>query len=110
MSPPPGSAHLNFTLGGLVGIGGAIGYFKKGSTPSLVAGLTFGSLLVGSGILISKNDALTGHTLASATTGIMTVAMAQRFMKTQKFMPAGLIATIGAAGCAYNVKKAIEWM
>jgi uncharacterized membrane protein (UPF0136 family) len=105
-----GSAHLNFTLGGLVGIGGAIGYLKKGSTPSLVAGLTFGSLLIGSGVLISKNEAFTGHALASATTGIMTAAMAQRFLKTNKFMPAGLIASVGAVGFAYNVKKAIEWM
>jgi uncharacterized membrane protein (UPF0136 family) len=94
----------------LVGIGGAIGYLKKGSTPSLVAGLTFGSLLIGSGVLISKNEAFTGHALASATTGIMTAAMAQRFLKTNKFMPAGLIASVGAVGFAYNVKKAIEWM
>jgi hypothetical protein len=28
---PPGSAHLNFTLGGLVMVGGVMGYMKKGS-------------------------------------------------------------------------------
>ena len=32
---PPGSAHLNFSLGGLVALGGAMGYMKKGSTMSL---------------------------------------------------------------------------
>mmetsp|Transcript_6558 Transcript_6558/g.15950 ORF Transcript_6558/g.15950 Transcript_6558/m.15950 type:complete len:114 (-) Transcript_6558:2278-2619(-) len=109
MAPPPGSAHLNFTLGGIVLAGGAMGYVKKRSVPSLAAGITFGGLLVGSGILISKNESFKGHALASGATGIMSVAMAQRFFATKKFMPAGMVATLGAAGFAYNAKKAIEW-
>eukprot|EP00536_Pseudo-nitzschia_multiseries_P003571 jgi/Psemu1/284491/fgenesh1_pg.56_\ len=107
---PPGSAHLNFTLGGLVAIGGAMGYVKKGSTPSLVAGLTFGGLLIGSGVLISKNEAYHGHALASGVTGAMTLAMGKRFISSGKFMPAGMVATLGAAGLAYNVQKTLEWM
>ena len=39
----------------------------------------------------------------------MALGMAQRFFKTGKFMPAGLVAVLGAACCAYNTKKAIEW-
>jgi uncharacterized membrane protein (UPF0136 family) len=107
---PPGSAHLNFTLGGLVVVGGAVGYFKKGSVPSLVAGLTFGGLLIGSGVLITQGESYKGHVLASGVAGLMTVAMGHRFLSTGKFMPAGMVATLGAAGLAYNVKKAIEWM
>jgi uncharacterized membrane protein (UPF0136 family) len=106
---PPGSAHLNFTLGGLAIAGGAMGFAKKRSMPSLVAGITFGGLLVGSGVLISKNESFKGHALASGATGIVTAAMAKRFFKTQKFMPAGMVATLGAAGFAYNVQKTIEW-
>lgn len=110
-SPPPGSAHLNFTLGGLVAVGGAVGYFKRGSVPSLVAGLAFGGLLVGSGVLITNGESFQGHALASGVTGIMTAAMARRFVTTGgKFMPAGMVATVGAAGLAYNVKKTLEWM
>ena len=109
MAPPPGSAHLNFTLGGIVLVGGAMGYVKKRSIPSLAAGITFGGLLVGSGILISKNESFKGHALASGVTGVMSVAMAQRYMATKKFMPAGMVASLGVAGLAYNVKKAIEW-
>jgi uncharacterized membrane protein (UPF0136 family) len=109
-SPPPGAAHLNFTLGGLVVVGGAMGYFKKGSKISLIAGLTFGSLLIGSGVLITQNESFKGHSLAAGCTGIMTVAMANRYVTTGKFMPAGLVASLGAVGLAYNVKKAIEWM
>mmetsp|Transcript_23031 Transcript_23031/g.54657 ORF Transcript_23031/g.54657 Transcript_23031/m.54657 type:complete len:126 (+) Transcript_23031:367-744(+) len=107
---PTGSSHLNFTLGGLVMAGGAMGYAKKGSVPSLVAGLTFGGLLLGSGILINKGDCYEGHLLASGVTGLMTIAMGKRFLSTGKFMPAGAVATLGAAGLAYNVKKALEWM
>jgi uncharacterized membrane protein (UPF0136 family) len=110
MSPPTGSSHLNFSLGGLVMVGGAIGYAKKGSIPSLVAGLTFGGLLIGSGVLINKGESFQGHALASGVTGLMTIAMAQRFMSSGKFMPSGAVAALGAVGLAYNLKKAIEWM
>ena len=110
MSSTPGSAHLNFTLGGLVAVGGAMGYFNTGSTMSLMAGLTFGGLLIGSGVLITQGESFKGHALASGCTGAMTVAMGQRFLSTGKFMPAGMVASLGAVGLAYNVKKTIEWM
>lgn len=87
-----------------------MGYAKKGSLPSLLAGLTFGGLLIGSGVLINKGECFQGHAVASGATGLMTIAMAQRFFSTGKFMPAGAVATLGALGLAYNVKKAIEWM
>ena len=81
-------------------VGGAVGYLKKGSVPSLVAGLTFGGLLIGSGIMISQGESFKGHALASGVTGLMTLAMGQRFLSTGKFMPAGMVATLGAAGLA----------
>ena len=86
-----------------------MGYFKRGSKVSLLAGLTFGGLLVGSGVMISGDLQYQGHALAAGTSGVMAVAMGQRFLSTGKFMPAGLVATLGAACCAYNLKKAIEW-
>jgi uncharacterized membrane protein (UPF0136 family) len=109
MSSIPGSAHMNFSVGGLVLVGGAMGYLKKGSKVSLLAGLTFGGLLVGSGVMIAGESQYHGHALATSTSGIMALAMGHRFLSTKKFMPAGLVATLGAACCAYNLKKAIEW-
>lgn len=107
----PGSAHVNLSLGGLVMVGGAMGYVRKGSTPSLIAGLTFGSLLLGSGYMIAFSDdsQYQGHLLATGTSGLMALGMGSRFIKTQKFMPAGLIAVLGAGACAYNYNKSIEW-
>jgi uncharacterized membrane protein (UPF0136 family) len=106
--PQPGSVHLNSTLGALTAIGGAMGYFKKGSVPSLMAGSICGALLIGSGVLITKNEPFQGHALASGVTGFMTISMGQRYISTGKFMPAGVVATLGAAGLAYNVRKTIE--
>ena len=72
MTKIPGAAHPNLALGGLVIVGGALGYIRKGSTPSLIAGLTFGSLLLGSGYMIAKTDSqYQAHLLASGTSGLM---------------------------------------
>lgn len=87
-----------------------MGYMRKGSTMSLLAGVTFGGLLIGSGVLITQGECFKGHSLAAGCTGVMTLAMGQRFLSTGKFMPAGMVASLGAVGLAYNVKKAIEWM
>jgi uncharacterized membrane protein (UPF0136 family) len=106
----PGSAHLNLTVGGLTIVGGLIGYMKKGSHMSLIAGISMGSLLLTSGYMIAKTDYVyEAHILAGATSGIMSIAMGHRYLQTMKFMPAGLVATVGTAACAYNVMKAIEW-
>ena len=106
----PGSAHLNLTIGGLTIAGGLIGYMKKGSHISLIAGLSMGSLLVTSGYMIAKTDYVyEAHVLAGATSGIMSIAMGHRYLQTMKIMPAGLVAAIGTVACAYNIMKAIEW-
>ena len=109
MSKIPGSAHLHFTLGGLIVLGGAMGYIRKGSQISLVAGLAFGSLLLGSGYMIANDREYHGHMLATGTTGLMALGMGQRFVSTGKFMPAGLVATVGIAAAAYNFNKARDW-
>jgi uncharacterized membrane protein (UPF0136 family) len=56
MSKIPGSAHMNMSIGGLVILGGAMGFMKKGSKASLIAGLGVGSILIGSSYLIAKTD------------------------------------------------------
>jgi uncharacterized membrane protein (UPF0136 family) len=110
MSKIPGSAHLNLTLGGLVMAGGAVGYMKKGSKASLLAGMAFGSMFLGAGYVIAKTDYVyEGHVVATTASGVMAFAMGQRYLKTYKFMPAGLVAAMGAGACAYNYTKAVEW-
>jgi len=107
----PGAAHPNLGLGGRGIVGGDVGYVRKGSTPSLVAGLACGSLLLGSGYMIAKTDSqYEAHLLATGTSGIMALGMAHRYVTTgYKFMPAGLVACLGAAAAAFNAKKALDW-
>jgi uncharacterized membrane protein (UPF0136 family) len=88
----------------------SVSFYFKFRAISAVAGLTFGGLLIGSGVLITQGESYQGHALASSVTGLMTLAMGKRFLSTGKFMPAGMVATLGAAGLAYNVQKALEWM
>ena len=107
----PGAAHPNLGLGSLVMAGGVVGYLRKGSTPSLVAGMTFGSLLLGSGYMITTSDAqYEAHLLATTTSGLLSVGMGYRYVTTgYKFMPSGLVASLGAVVAAFNAKKALEW-
>ena len=106
----PGSAHPSLGLGALVILGGTAGYIRKGSKPSLGAGLVFGGLLIGSGYMIATTDKqFEGHALAAGVSGLMTIAMGQQFLSTGKFMPAGLVASVGVISAAYETKKALEW-
>ena len=50
-----GLDHPAFTLSGLCAIGGIMGYARKGSFPSLVAGITFSALYGGAGYLLKQN-------------------------------------------------------
>ena len=104
-----GSAHLNMTLGALTVIGGAVGYLKAGSLPSLFGGAAIGGLLLESGVLIQRGHDRDGHRLALATSTALVAVMGARFGRTKKFMPAGMAALMGVAGAAYNGKKVYEW-
>jgi uncharacterized membrane protein (UPF0136 family) len=106
---PPGSAHPAFGLGALTMLGGAVGYFKKGSKASLGAGVVCGGLLIGSGVMISGENQYNGHLLASGTSSLMALGMGSRYLKTGKVMPAGVVAAMGIVSCAYHAKKALEW-
>lgn len=90
-------------------VGGLVGYMRKGSKPSLIAGTVLGASLIGSGIMISGENQYEGHALATATSSLMAVGMGSRYLKTGKIMPAGVIAALGAVSTAYHVKKTIEW-
>ena len=109
MGSIPGSAHPAFGFGAVTIVGGLVGYLKKGSKASLGAGVVCGSLLVGSGLMISGESQYGGHSLAAGTSALMVLGMGQRFLKTGKFMPAGIVATLATVSSAYHVKKALEW-
>lgn len=104
-----GSAHLNYSAGILCAVGGIAGYLRAASTASLLGGFGGGLPLLISGYMISSGDDFNGHALGCATGGALTGAMGTRFLKSGKFMPAGLVATVGLMTALYNGKKAIDW-
>ncbi len=81
----------------LLAVGGAIGYLKAGSRPSLWAGL--GSALVAVvALLISVRNPQWGMGLAALLAFLLAGFFGYRFLvKTRKFMPAGLLAVLSVA-------------
>ena len=89
--------------------GGVAGYAKAGSIPSLIAGVCIGSTLIGAGYTVQKGEDFQGHALGAVAGWATTAGMGQRFMSSGKFMPAGLVATVGLLTAVYNTKKAKDW-
>nr|CDS26192.1 expressed conserved protein [Hymenolepis microstoma] len=86
----------------LVAGGGVYGYSKAKSIPSLVAGLTFGAILLIGSHKYSNGDPriLFGGSLSLAA------IMGSRYVNTSKFMPAGMIcilSTAMAVRCGYTM-------
>jgi len=88
---------------GTVLAGGVIGYAKAGSKPSLIAGITFGSLLGIGTYMTSVN--INNYHLTLGTSAVLAGVMAKRSISSGKFMPAGLISALSTAmvlRCAYR--------
>eukprot|EP00545_Synedropsis_sp_CCMP1620_P010316 CAMPEP_0119004076 /NCGR_PEP_ID=MMETSP1176-20130426/940_1 /TAXON_ID=265551 /ORGANISM="Synedropsis recta cf, Strain CCMP1620" /LENGTH=180 /DNA_ID=CAMNT_0006955745 /DNA_START=135 /DNA_END=677 /DNA_ORIENTATION=+ len=103
----PRGIVLNAGVGGLVFAGGLMGFVKKGSKASLIAGSTFGGLLMLSAYIIGGKKSSKGNVLGSGVAGLLTYAMGKKFLKSGKFMPAGLIAGLGTVAFVYNLIEAM---
>ncbi|KAF8768176.1 transmembrane protein 14C-like [Argiope bruennichi] len=75
-----------------VAAGGVMGYVKAGSTSSLIAGLTFGSILAYGAYQTSMDES--NFILSFVTTSTLGAIMLIRFYNSGKFMPAGLICSL----------------
>ena len=75
-------------------IGGLIGYIKAKSQASLISGVISGTLLIICGLLQLQGQSW-ALILARILTLILIVVFALRLKKTGKFMPAGIMLTLG---------------
>ncbi|MCU0566804.1 MAG: hypothetical protein MUF49_09430 [Oculatellaceae cyanobacterium Prado106] len=75
-------------------VGGVMGYANAKSMISLAAGGGCGILLIVAGLLQLQNLSL-GLMLAMAVTVVLILSFVMRFLKTRKFMPAGLMLLVG---------------
>ena len=108
-SEAPRGIVLNTAVGGLTFAGGLTGFLTKGSKASLIAGSTFGGLLLVSALLISKSSetkSTTGNILGFSVSGMLGYVMGKKFLVSKKFMPAGLLASLSAIAFCYNLIEA----
>ncbi len=85
--------NLSIFFGVVTASGGAIGYMKAASAPSLIMGLSFGLLFILSGLLGKKLPKQTGLLNLYASVAL-TAFFTFRFVTAWKFMPSGLMATL----------------
>ena len=89
------TAIIVWVYGALVLIGGAMGWAKAKSKPSLISGIVFGVALGFFGYGIYQGHA-SDIRVAAAIAGLLAIIMGVRFAKTKKFMPAGLMTILSA--------------
>eukprot|EP00884_Botryococcus_braunii_P017145 jgi/Botrbrau1/4113/Bobra.152_3s0060.1 len=78
----------------LVGVGGLMGYKRKGSRASLIASSTIGTALVGAAILMSGATAPQGLAIALVSTLALGGYMLRGYVKTRKPFPQGVFALL----------------
>jgi uncharacterized membrane protein (UPF0136 family) len=71
-------------------VGGIMGYLKAKSQASLISGIVSGLLLIlaGTAQLLGQSW---GLTLAAVISAVLVIVFISRLVKTQKFMPAGML-------------------
>lgn len=73
-----------------VTVGGVFGYIKAKSKMSLITGCVSGAVLLGAWFY-SLSFPSAGLVVAAAIAGILLVVFITRFIRTRKFMPAGVM-------------------
>ncbi|NP_001144960.2 Protein FATTY ACID EXPORT 6-like [Zea mays] len=105
--------YVTILYGLLLVAGGVAGYMKRGSAASLVAGGGFGAALLLAGALSAwafahgrgGAAAIFATVLQIVCAVLLTVVMGIRYVKTQKIMPAGIVASISALVLIFYVYK-----
>lgn len=101
--------HPAFTLSGLCAVGGIMGYARKGSIPSLVAGTTFAVIYGAAGYLLKQN-ADYGLELALGASTTLLAAGIGRSIPTKFRKPVPLVLLgLGGLSSAYYAKKYNEF-
>jgi uncharacterized membrane protein (UPF0136 family) len=86
-------AIIIWVYAALILVGGVMGWAKARSQMSLWSGLIFGVALILVGVGVARGYA--NHLIAATVlAGLLAIIMGVRFVKTKKFMPAGLVAIL----------------
>lgn len=88
-------------------VGGILGYVQAQSKISLFAGCGCGILLLVSA-LVQFQGQTWGLLAATVVTFILLVAFVMRWIKTRKFMPAGLMLILGIPSLGVMISQLLE--
>lgn len=92
-------------LGALSAVGGCMGYYRKESVPSLVAGITFGALYECAAYLMKSADHR-GVYLALASSVVLFLVGLSRAIPSRFMKPVGVVLTaMGAFGSLFYYGK-----
>jgi len=86
-------------LSTLVLAGGIVGFVKGKSKASLIAGVAT-SVLLDISFGISLSSERTGLIMADVVTFVLLMIGSVRFHKTKRYMPGGMLMTLGSIGLA----------
>ncbi|XP_040574835.1 transmembrane protein 14C [Lepeophtheirus salmonis] len=84
--------YYGFAYSAAVAFGGIMGFVKKGSIPSMAAGIVFGTAAAFGAYRFSSSPK-NFHAALGVSTTLLGI-MGHRFFKTQKVMPAGVVAVL----------------
>ena len=88
-------------------LGGYMGYAKAGSKISLITGLISG-VIIFLGIYLSQNNPQLGIGIIAVTSGLLSVSFLMRFLKTQSFMPAGMLLVLSLIALAISLSQVLK--
>lgn len=101
--------HPSYTLSALCLIGGGMGYIRKKSFPSLIAGGTLAILFGSAGYLLHKNSDY-GLELAIGSSALLLAGGISRGLPVRFKKPVPVVlTTLGALSLAYYCKKYKEF-
>uniref|UniRef100_A0A8C6TWK1 Zgc:163080 n=1 Tax=Neogobius melanostomus TaxID=47308 RepID=A0A8C6TWK1_9GOBI len=82
---------IGFGYAAAIAFGGFMGYKRKGSVMSLMAGLVFGGLSAYGAYNLQMTQRISQFFWVSMSSGLLSVVMGMRYKKSGKLMPAGVM-------------------